>query len=57
MFKFISFLGELAVIALILFGTWPIILGKPLFKPIIKPSAAESVKDAIADKIKNFSLD
>lgn len=42
---------------MILFGTWPIILGKDPVKPIVKPSTVEEIKDDIADGIQDFELD
>ena len=55
--KLLSAIAGLMALAMILFGTWPIILGKPPVKPIVKPSRVEALKDKIADEIKDFSLD
>lgn len=57
MSKLLAVLGGLMALAMILFGTWPIIFGKSPVKPIVKPSQVEKTKDAIADEIKDFSLD
>lgn len=57
MMKLLAALGGLMGLAMILFGTWPIILGKPPVQPIIEPSKVEAAKDDVADKIKDFSLD
>ena len=57
MFKILSTLAGLMALAMILFGTWPILLGKPPVKPIVNPSEVERLKDAIADRVKDFSLD
>ena len=55
--RLLASIGGLMALAMILFGTWPIILGKPPVKPLIAPSVVEGVKDAIADAVKDFEVD
>lgn len=57
MFKLLSGLAGLGFLTMILFGTWPIILGKDPVEPIISPYEVEGIKDKIADNIKDFELD
>lgn len=57
MFKLLSFLAGLGFLASILFGTWPIFLGKEPVKPLVQPSVVEDIKDNVADSIKDFELD
>lgn len=56
MFKLLSGLAGLGFLAMILFGTWPIIFGKDPVQPIVNPSTVEGIKDEIADNIKDFEL-
>ena len=55
--RFLSAIAGLAVLTMILLGTWPIILGKEPVKPLVDPAVLEDWKDRTAEAIEDFRID
>lgn len=54
MLKLLGAIGGLAVLIMILFGTWPILFGKQPVKPLVKPEKLEKLKNQASDAVREF---
>lgn len=56
MLRLLGAIGGLAVVIMILLGTWPILFGKQPVKSLVEAEKLEKFKNQASDAVRDFEL-